>query len=165
MQFAGHLRGRALMEWNLLSEDEKKEYGAATSALRRRLDPGGRALAAQDFRHTLQRENEMVGDFIRRLERTFQLAYGRDRMLMETRNTLLHSQLQEGLLDAILQTPTVSGAQTYEELCLAAKNEEKRQANMKRREKYRKGGSATESGAKKQSYHEHTTASRSVSSA
>ena len=103
MQFTRHVRGHALMEWNLLSEDEK-EYSAATSALRRRFDPGGRALAAQDFRHTLQRENEMVGDFIRRLERTFQLAYGRDRMLMETYNTLIHSQLQEGLRDAILQT-------------------------------------------------------------
>ena len=40
-------------------------------ALRVRLDPGGRALAAQDFRHTFQRETEQVGDFIRRLERTF----------------------------------------------------------------------------------------------
>ena len=138
MQFAGHLRGRALLEWNLLEQHEKKAYNTATEALRIRLDPGGRALAAQDFRHTLQRDDESVGDFIRRLERTFQLAYGRDKMSTETRGTLLHSQLQEGLRYSILQAPSVSGAQTYSELCLAAKNEEKRQVDLQKREKYRK---------------------------
>ena len=78
LQFAGHLRGRALLEWNLLDREKKTTYMLGTEALQVRLDPGGRALAAQDFRHTFQRETEQVGDFIRRLERTFQLAYGRD---------------------------------------------------------------------------------------
>ena len=140
LQLAGHLRGRALLEWNLLDQEEKSSYQTATEALRSRLDPGGRALAAQDFRHTYQREHEPVGDFIRRLERTYQLAYGRDKMAPETRATLLHSQLQEGLRYRILQAPSVSGAQRYSELCLAAKNKEKRQAELHKREKYRREG-------------------------
>ena len=138
LQLAGHLRGRALLEWNLLDATEKSLYPTATEALRARLDTGGRALAAQDFRHTFQRDDELVGDFIRRLERTVQLAYGRDRISSETRATLLHSQLQEGLRYEILQTPTVSGAHTYGELCLSAKNEEKRQVELQRRERYRR---------------------------
>ena len=93
-------------------------------------------MAAQDFRHTLQRESEAVGDFVRRLERTFQIAYGRDPMSAETRDTLLHSQLQEGLRYEILKAPAVSGAQSYKELCLAAKNEEKRQAELRKRAQY-----------------------------
>ena len=56
-----------------------------------------RALAAQDFRHTIQGEAEPVADFIRRLEQTFRIAYGKDSMSTETRDTLLHGQLQEGL--------------------------------------------------------------------
>ena len=43
------------------------------------------------------RQSCMVANFIRHLERTFQIAYGRDGMSAETRGTLLHSQLQEGL--------------------------------------------------------------------
>ena len=107
MQFAGYLRGRALQEWNLLGPEDRETYETATQALRTRLDPGGRALAAQDFCHTVQRESEAVGDFVRRLERTFQIAYGRDPMSAKTRNTLLHSQLQEGLRYEILKAPAV----------------------------------------------------------
>ena len=44
-------------------------------------------LAAQDFRHTIQREAEPVSDFVRHLERTFQIAYRRDVMSAETRDT------------------------------------------------------------------------------
>ena len=66
-------------------------------ALRGRLEPQTRALAAQDFRHTSQGDQETVADFIRRLERTFTIAYGQDGMPLETRQTLLHGQLQEGL--------------------------------------------------------------------
>ena len=132
MQFAGHLRGRALLEWNLLDSKDKKTYQTATEVLRTRLDPGGRALAAQDFRHTFQRETESVADLIRRLERTFQLAYGRDKISSDTRSTLLHSQLQEGLRYCILQTPTVSGAQTYSALGLAARMRRNDNHNFRR---------------------------------
>lgn len=97
IQLAGHLRGRALQEWGLLTREEKKSLGSAIAALRSRLDPSSRTLAAQDFRHAAQKEEESVADFIRQLEQLFKLAYGRDGMSEETRETLLHGQLQEGL--------------------------------------------------------------------
>ena len=36
------------------------------------------------FRHSAQLENESVADFIRGLEKTFQIAYGRDKLKTET---------------------------------------------------------------------------------
>ena len=104
--------------------------------MRDRLDPGGKAMAAQDFRHCSQSEGENVGDFIRRLERTFRLAYGRDGMMGETRDALLHGQLQEGLQHRLMEAPAVSGATTYAMLCQAAKTEERRQAELKKRRQY-----------------------------
>ena len=93
IQLAGHLKGRALQEWNLLSDSEKETYELATTTLRSRLDPGSKIMAAQDFRHASQEENEKVGDFMRRLEQLFKLAYGRDIISAETRGTLLYGQL------------------------------------------------------------------------
>ena len=55
------------------------------SALRERLDPGNKVLASQDFRHANQGENESVSDFVRRLERFFYTAYGKDKMGVDTR--------------------------------------------------------------------------------
>ena len=130
IQLAGHLRGRALQEWNLLTVEEKSNWDTAVKALRGRLEPRDRALAAQDFRHATQKNSETVADYILRMERAFQLAYGRDGMLRETRETMLLTQLQEGLLYRLVKSPAVSGARTYAELCLAAKNEEKRQAEL-----------------------------------
>ena len=98
--------------------------------MRNRLDPCSRALAAQDFRHASQRRGESVADFIRRLEQMFKLAYGRDKMSDETRETLLHSQLQEGLSYELMKAPAVSGSHGYPELCLAARNEERRLAEL-----------------------------------
>jgi len=69
IQLAGHVRGRALQEWGLLSTCEKESLQELTKAMRSRLDPCSRALAAQDFRHASQRDDEPVSDFIRRLER------------------------------------------------------------------------------------------------
>ena len=135
MQIAGHMRGRALQEWDLLDESDKATFAVATQSLHSRLDPGSRALAAQDFRHTIQGEAHPVADFIRRLERTFQVAYERDSMSTESRDTLLHGQLQESLKCDVMRAPSVSGAQGYKELCLAAKNE-KRLAELKKRQKY-----------------------------
>lgn len=43
---------------------------------------------------------------------------------------LLHSQLQEGLRYELMKAPAVSGSHTYCELCLAARNEEKRVAEL-----------------------------------
>ncbi len=142
LQLAGHLRGRALQEWNLLEEEDYRSWEKATTALHTRLDPGSKILAAQDFRHTAQGENETVADFIRRLERAFRLAYGNDQLSRETREAFLYGQLQEGLRYDLMRSPSVSGALTYKELCMAAKNEEKRQAEMRKRKQYHKDGSA-----------------------
>ena len=132
LQLAGHLRGRAFREWNLIPADDHKD-DTAVKALRERVDPGHRTVAAQDFRHIRQREAETVADLNGRMERTFQLAYG---MSLETRQMLLYGQLQEGLRDDIMKSPAVSGSLTYPSLCLAAKNEEQRQAELKKRQQY-----------------------------
>ena len=138
IQLAGHLKGRALQEWNLLHTDQRATFSQATEALRSRLDPVSKAVAAQDFRHATQREAETVSDFVRRLECTFRAAYGRDAMSGETRETLLYCQLQEGLRLQLMKGPAVSGARNYKELSLAAKNEEKRLADLKRRQEHSK---------------------------
>ena len=78
------------------------------TAMRNRPDPCSQALSAQDF--------------IRCLEQMLKLAYGRDKMSDDTHETLLHSQLQEGLM---IKAPAVSGSHGYPELCLAAWNEER----------------------------------------
>ena len=136
MQLAGHLRARALQEWNLLLPADRASYTRATEALRSRLDFGSKTVAAQDFRHATQHDGESVAEFIRRLERIFRVAYGRDHMSSETRDTLLYGQLQEGLHLQLMAGPAVSGAKGYQELCIASKNEEKRLADLKRRQEY-----------------------------
>ena len=130
IQLAGHLRGRALQEWNLIPAVNKTTYAKALSTLQERLDPGGKLLAVQDFRHASQREEESMAEFLRRLERCFQVAYGRDGLGEETRNTLLYSQMQKGLKIELMRAAAVSGAGSYQALCLAAKNEERRLAEL-----------------------------------
>ena len=135
-QLAGHLRGRALAEWNLLSPEEKSTYAVARDALRARLDPGSRVLAAQDFRHAIQRDDEPVADYIQRGERCFQIAYGHDSLSLETRETILYGKLKEGLKFSIMKSPTVSRCQSYKDLRIAAKNEEKRLLEFWRHQQY-----------------------------
>jgi len=113
MELAGYLRGQALQERNLLGDRNKGSYADATQALWNPLDAGGRALAAQNFHHTVQGETELVADFIRLLERTFQIAYGQNGMSTETSDTFFPSQLQEGLWYDLMRGSAVSGAQTY----------------------------------------------------
>ena len=122
------MRGRALQERDLIPNEDKRTYTTAIDCLRERLDPGGRTLAVQDLRHAS-------------LERHFRIAYGRDGLSVETRNALLHSQLQEGLNLELMKASSVSGSETYPALCLAAKNEEHRLAEMKKRQLYRKSNS------------------------
>ena len=81
-------------------------------------------------------ESQSVAVFIRMLERTFQIAYGQDESIRDTRDTFLHCQLQEGRRYELMKSSAVSGAQTYQELCIAAKNEEKRLAELKKRHQY-----------------------------
>ena len=108
-------------------------------AIRKRLDQETKILAAQDFRHTVQRESEKVADFIRRLERTFRIAYGRDSISKDTREAFLYGQLQEGLRIELMRSPSVSGARSYQELTLAARCEEQRQRELKKRQQYQSG--------------------------
>ena len=128
---------------------EKESLDTAVASLRRQLDPGSNTLAAQDFRHTVQMEEEAVSDFIRRLERTFRIAYGRDAMSRGTRDMLLYGQLQEGLRYELMRAPAVSGAQNYKELCIAARNEEKRLSKLKKRRGYQKQTISSPSPAKR----------------
>lgn len=139
IKLAGHLKGRTLQEWNLLPADERTTYKEAIAALRSRLDPGSKIMAAQDFRHASQEETEKVGDFIQRLERLFKVVYGRDNMSLEMRNTFLYGQLQEGLWYHLMKAPAISGAPDYQSLCLAAKTEEKRLAELKKHRQYSQG--------------------------
>ena len=81
-----------------------------------------------------------MADFVRRLERMFRIAYGCDPMSNETRDALLYCQLQEGLCYEIVRGPAVLGATKYQELCIAAKNEEKRLADLQRQQQYSKSG-------------------------
>ena len=57
-------------------------------------------------------------------------------MSAETRDILLHGQLQEGLQQEMMCAAAVSGAHTYQELCLASCNEEKRLAELRKRQQY-----------------------------
>ena len=129
-----------MQEYNLLRPEDKASFAEVAEALHVRLDPGGKATAAQDFRHTVQSESESVADFVRRLERMFRIAYGRDSMSSETKDTLLFCQLQEGLRLELMKSPSVSGAAKYQELYIAAKNKEKRLAGLKRRFQYTRQG-------------------------
>ena len=145
MQLPGYLKGRALQEWRLLSQTEQEDYTIAIQALRGRLDPGSKTMAAQDFRHSRQKSSESVADFIRRLEKTYQIAYGKDDLNASTRHALLYGQLYEGLCYDLMQSPAVSGAQSYQELCTAAKGEERRVAALKQRRQFTKTNGATPS--------------------
>jgi len=127
IQLVGHLRGKALQEWGLLSDSQKSTFATATAQMRNRLDPASKLMATQEFHHVIQEDTEQVNDFICRLEQPFRRAYGRDHFVAEMRDALLLGQLQAGLREAITTTPAVSGAGTYQELCAAVKNEERRQ--------------------------------------
>ena len=69
-----------------------------------------------------------------RLEGTFQIAFGHDHMSPDTPNVLLYGKWQDGLkIDLVSKAPAISGPQ---ELCIAAKNEERRLAELKRKRQY-----------------------------
>jgi len=136
IQLAGHLKGRALQEWLLLSEEDKSTWKSAIAALREKLETRSRVLATQDFRHIQQKEKESVADFIHHMEREFHITYKNDKLSQDTREAFLHGQLQDGLHPGLMQNPSVSGALTYQELCMAARNEEKWQAKLQKRRMY-----------------------------
>ena len=63
-------------------------------------------------------------------------AFGWENMSIETRNPLLHGQLEDGLAQELMKAPAVSGAQNFSELIVASRNEEKRLIELKRRQQY-----------------------------
>ena len=152
---AGHLRGRALQEWILISPTEHQTYQSSTVALRMHLDPGDKTLAALDLGHITQKETESVSDFIRRLECTFQIAFGHDPMSAETRDVLLYVKLQDGLqIDLVSTAPALSGVQSYREPCIAAKNEERWLAELKRKTQYARGDNSQNQANKTNQQHQ-----------
>ena len=138
IQLAGHLRGRAEAEWNLLADEDVCDFDTAIQSLKERLDPCSKVLAGQDFRRTVQGDNETVPNFICHLEKSFCIAFGRDGLSKETKEAMLFGQLQEGLRLGIIRSPNVSGALDYRGLCMAARHEEQRQAGIKKRQEYGK---------------------------
>ena len=56
---------------------------------------------------------------------------------------LLYGQLQEGLSYSLMESPLVSGAQSYRELCIAAKKEERRLAELQKNQQYLKSETST----------------------
>ena len=54
---------------------------------------------------------------------------------------ILYGQLQEGLRLELIRSASVSGALTYKELCVSAKNEEHRQRELKKWQDYVKHSS------------------------
>ena len=71
-----------------------------------------------------------MSDFIVCLEKTFRLAYGHGPMSTETHNTLLYGQLHEDLAIRFMEAPSVSGTTNDACLCMAARNVERRQAEL-----------------------------------
>ncbi len=128
------MRGRARQEWNLLSQEQLNDFDLAVITLKERLDRGSKVLAGQDFRHATQGETDSVADFIRRLELTFQIAFRSGVMSTETRQAILYGQMQEGLRWELMRSPNISGTTVYKELCVAAKGEEHRQSEPKKRQ-------------------------------
>jgi len=80
--------------------------------------------------------NESVADYVCQLEKAFRVAFGNEKLGKETRETMLYGQLQGGLRLGILRNPSVSGAMSYKELCMVAKNEEQCQTELKKRQDY-----------------------------
>ena len=140
MQLAGHLRGGALQEWNKIPREEKSHTQMPLARCAPESTQENRVLAGQDFRHAILDSTESVADYVRRLERLFQLAYGRESLSSETRDTILYSQLQEGLSYNLMKSPAVSGSDSYKQLSVSAKREEKWIVELSRRQQYLKDG-------------------------
>ena len=119
-------------------------------------------MAAQEFRHLHQGTTESISEFMRWLKHIFRIAHGKGMMATESREALLHGQTQEGLLLKLMESPAVSGALDYKSLCLAAKNEEKRLAELSRRYQYQRGDNAYLSSQQKKGFQDKRASHRQV---
>ena len=106
--------------------------------MRGKLEVRSNVLAAQDFRHIRQKERESVADFIPYGK--FHSAYKSNTLSWDRREAFLYRQLQDGLHPELMHIPSVSGALTYQELCMAARNEEKRWTELQKRRMYQPVG-------------------------
>ena len=79
-----------------------------------------------------------MSDLLRWLEHIYQTAFGRENLSPKTRDMLLYGQLQEDLSYSLMESPSVSGAQNYQELCITSKKEELRLAELKKKQQYLK---------------------------
>ena len=68
---------------------------------------------------------------ITRLERSLQIANGHERLTPEAKDAFLYNQLQGGLKLTLMESPAVSRSLTFKQLCVAAKQEEKRLMELK----------------------------------
>ena len=108
--------------------------------LTQRLDQDSLMAAIQDFWHACQKDNEMVTDYIRQLERCYQLAYSGDKLSSEMKEAILFGELQAGSTYQIVKKPAFSGSQYYKALCTAAKAEEKNIAEVRCCQLYQRSG-------------------------
>ena len=111
-------------------ERYKASFRAVVMVLRARMNSGSQAVAMQDFKHLLQQTVVLVTEFIFWLEKTFRQAYGHEQMSKQTRSTLLYGQLNKGLKYNLIKAPAVSGTLEYQQLCIAAWNEERHQSEL-----------------------------------
>ena len=153
MQLAGHLRGKAAREYSLLSSEKKQSFTTAVQALQVHLDLGSCGWAAQEFRNAVQMDKESVSDYITRLERSFQIAYGQEYLSIKTRDAFLFSQLQAGLKLTLIESPAVSGSTSYKQLCITAKQEKKRQRELRRLRQQQDRQIRTQSSRQVSGYH------------
>ena len=79
-------------------------------------------------------------------------------MSQETQDTLLLGQCQDRLRYDLMKAPAVSGARSYKELCMAAKNKEKRLVELRKRQQYQKTVSPSLRPVK--NYTDHTTSNK-----
>ena len=88
----------------------------------------------------MQGDSETVADYVSCLEKAFHVAFGSDGLRWETKEAMFYGQLQKGLHLGI-RSPSVSGALNYKGLCMAAKHEEQRQAEIRKCQEYGKSQS------------------------
>ena len=141
LQLAGYLKGKALQE--MMSECDRSSFSMAATKLKQKLDQGAKKLADQDFCHATQKQKESVSNLIHHLEK-FRQAYGREALLQKLETLCYTASCIEGLRVEIMQAPAVSGAQSYAEPCVAAKNAQHRQDELYKRQAYSNSTGKTE---------------------
>lgn len=146
------------------------------------MEQGSQILPAQDFCHSIQEEQEAIYTFIQKLERAFCVVYGEDNLKLQTKHAIHTDSCRRDSnihVYSLMRSPSVSGALYYKELCMAAKNKQRRQIELKKHQQYLvckvlptgtsnqkaplQQGDSTASNARNKTLHSATTASQGVS--